>query len=118
MLQRSLSLSNWLTDKLPFSFTLFHHGLKLLLTACSTVLSLPPLFQQRASCGNMRPVSKANVLFACPEFTEYDPTRAMTYPPRPDSCCKVRVAVVLGGMGLLLSIKLLMLPACCRCDTL
>lgn len=37
----------------------------------------------------MKPVSKAGVLFACPEHTEFDPARTLTYPPRPESCCKV-----------------------------
>jgi len=50
------------------------------------------LVLQRATCGNMRPVSKANVMFACPEFTEFDPARSAVFPPRPDSCCKVGAA--------------------------
>lgn len=48
-----------------------------------------PYCLQRASCGNMKPVSKAGVLFACPEHTEFDPARTLTYPPKPESCCKV-----------------------------
>lgn len=43
---------------------------------------------QRATCGNMRPVTKAGVLYTCPEFTEFDPARTLVYPPRPESCCR------------------------------
>lgn len=68
------------------------------LSALSSCCSAPvaPVYSclQRASCGNMRPVSKANVMFACPEFSEFDPGRTAVYPPRPDSCCKVCVAGV------------------------
>jgi hypothetical protein len=39
----------------------------------------------------MLPISKVGVLFACPEHSEFDPTRTLVYPPRPESCCKVSV---------------------------
>jgi hypothetical protein len=65
--------------------------------------SLCRVFLQRATCGNMKPVSKVGVLFACPEFTEFDPSRTMTFPPRPESCCKVSSS----GMSNFYNIELL-----------